>query len=219
MDTKNRKGKNNKKDKKRIAVLASGYGSNLQAIIDYITNDGLNGEIVLVFSNNKEAYALKRAEKSGIKIFCMSPEQFQSRKEYDRQLIKILKGEQVDLIVLAGYMLLVGPEFIAEFRNKIINIHPALLPAFKGTHGIKDAFEYGVRVTGVTVHFVNKELDSGPIIMQEAVYIKENDTLESLEAKIHKVEHKIYPLAVKYFCDDLLKIKGRKVVILTKTNN
>jgi phosphoribosylglycinamide formyltransferase-1 len=205
--------------KKRIAVLASGYGSNLQAIIDYIRNDGLNGEIALVFSNNKEAYALKRAQKSGIKILCMSPEQFGSRHEYDRKLIKILKSEQVDLIVLAGYMLLVGPEFIAEFRNKIINIHPAILPAFKGTHGIKDAFEYGVKVTGVTVHFVNEELDSGPIIMQEAVYIKENDTLESLEVKIHKVEHKIYPLAVKYFCDDLLKINGRKVEMLAKKNN
>lgn len=205
--------------KKRIAVLVSGYGSNLQAIIDYIKNDGLNGEIVLVFSNNKEAYALKRAQKSGIKILCMSPEQFGSRQEYDRQLIKILKSEQVDLIVLAGYMLLVGPEFIAEFRNKIINIHPALLPAFKGTHGIKDAFEYGVKVTGVTVHFVNEELDYGPIIMQEAVYIEKNDTLESLEAKIHKVEHQIYPLAVKYFCDGLLKINGRKVEISAKIDN
>jgi len=119
--------------------------------------------------------------------------------------------EKIDLVVLAGYMLLFTTKFINEFKNKILNIHPSLLPSFKGIHGIKDAYEYGVKVTGVTVHFVEEDLDSGPIVLQEAVSIEQEDSLESLEEKIHKAEHKIYPTAVKYFCEGRLKIEGRKV--------
>jgi phosphoribosylglycinamide formyltransferase 1 len=208
---------NSKNNKKRIAVLASGFGSNLQAIIDFIKNNGLNGEIVLVFSNKKDAYALKRAEKSGIKTSYLNTVQFETRQEYDQSLLQILKSESIDLLVLAGYMLLLSPGIISSFKNKIINIHPALLPAFKGVHGIKDAFEYGVKVTGATVHFVDEGLDSGPIIFQEAIYIEPDDTMESLEEKIHEIEHRIYPLAVKYFCDDLLKVKNRKVEIINRT--
>jgi phosphoribosylglycinamide formyltransferase-1 len=120
---------------------------------------------------------------------------------------------EIDLICLAGYMLLLNNEFIKEYENRIINIHPSLLPSFKGMHGIKDAFEYGVKVTGVTVHFVDSELDHGPIIIQKAVEIGENDTVETLEEKIHKTEHFIYPLAIEYFCKDLFEINGRKVSI------
>jgi phosphoribosylglycinamide formyltransferase 1 len=207
------KGKDNKK---RIAVLASGFGSNLQAIIDSIKNNSFNGKIVLVFSNKKDAYALKRAEKSNIKTSYLDTSRFETRQEYDRSLLQILKSENVDLLVLAGYMLLLSPGIISNFKNKIINVHPALLPSFKGVHGIKDAFEYGVKITGITVHFVDEGLDSGPIILQEAVLIKPDDTMESLEKKIHEIEHRIYPLAVKYFCDDLLKIKNRKVEIISK---
>ncbi|MCG2789648.1 MAG: phosphoribosylglycinamide formyltransferase [Actinomycetia bacterium] len=201
-------------DKKRIAILASGFGSNLQAIIDQAQNIDINGEIVLVFSNNENAYALERAKKYGIKSVSFNPGQFESRQQYDKELLVLLKNEKIDLIVMAGYLLLVGQEIIKEFSNRIINVHPALLPSFKGIHGIKDAFDYGVKVTGVTVHFVEEDLDAGPIISQEAVIITEDDTQETLEEKIHKIEHKIYPLAVKYFCNGRLAINGRKVEIL-----
>ena len=201
-------------DKKRLAVLASGFGSNLQAIIDQAQNLDINGEIVLVFSNNENAYVLKRAQKYGIKSASFNPGQFESKQQYDKELLALLKNEKIDLIVMAGYLLLMGPEIIREFSNRIINIHPALLPSFKGIHSIKDAFDYGVKVTGVTVHFVEEELDAGPIISQEAIIITEDDTIETLEEKIHKIEHKIYPLAVKYFCNGRLAINGRKVEIL-----
>lgn len=202
--------------KKRIAVFASGFGSNLQALIDYNNKHGLNGDIVLVFSNNKDAFALERAKKNKIKAVFMDPARYSSRGQYDSEIIEMLEEEKIDLVVLAGYMFLLSQEFVHRFKNKILNIHPALLPSFKGTHGIKDAYRYGVKVTGVTVHFVDEGLDSGPIILQEAVDIDPDDSVEELEEKIHKVEHKIYPEAVKYFCEDRLEIDGRRVKILNK---
>ncbi len=202
--------------KKRIAVFASGFGSNLQALIDYNNKHGLNGDIVLVFSNNKDAFALVRAKKNNIKAVFMDPTRYSSREKYDSKIIEMLEEEKIDLVVLAGYMLLLSQEFVHRFKNKILNIHPALLPSFKGTHGIKDAYQYGVKVTGVTVHFVDEDLDRGPIILQEAVDIDPDDSVEELEGKIHKVEHKIYPEAVKYFCEDRLEIDGRRVKILNR---
>lgn len=202
--------------KKRIAVFASGFGSNLQALIDYNNKHGLNGDIVLVFSNNKDAFALERAKKNKIKAVFMDPARYSSREQYDSEIIEMLEEEKIDLAVLAGYMFLLSQEFVDRFKNKILNIHPALLPSFKGTHGIKDAYRYGVKVTGVTVHFVDGGLDSGPIILQEAVDIDPDDSVEELEEKIHKVEHKIYPEAVKYFCEGRLEIDGKKVKILNK---
>jgi len=201
---------------KRIAVFASGFGSNLQAIIDYNKNHSLNGEIALVFSNNKDAYALSRAKENNIKSIFFNPSDYGTREEFDKKIIELLEEEKIDLVVLAGYMFLVNPGFVRKFKNRILNIHPALLPSFKGTHGIKDAYEYGVKVTGVTVHFVDEGLDSGPIIIQKAVDINQDESMEELEEKIHCVEHEIYPLAVKYFCEDRLKIEGRKVKILNK---
>jgi phosphoribosylglycinamide formyltransferase 1 len=198
---------------KRIAVFASGYGSNLQALIDFSKNDNLNGEIVLVFSNKSGAFALQRARDNGIKAVFLDPAQFKTRWEFDERIAGVLEEEKIDLVVLAGYMLLISQNILVRFKNRIINIHPALLPSFKGTNGIKDAFDYGVKVTGVTVHFVDEGLDNGPIIMQQAVDISEDDSAETLEEKIHTAEHKIYPLAVKYFCTDRLKIVGRKVLI------
>ena len=200
-------------NKKRIAVFASGFGSNLQAILDFEAKGKLCGEVALVFSNNENAYALERAKKHKIKTACFSPSGFKNRLEYDRQIAYLLETEKIELVVLAGYMLLIGKPILEKYKNRIINIHPALLPSFKGTHGIKDAFEYGVKVTGVTVHFVDEGLDSGPIILQEAVIIEQEDTLESLEEKIHRVEHRIYPLAVKLYCSGRLEISQRKVII------
>ena len=203
---------------KRIAVFASGFGSNLQAIIDYNKNHGLNGEIALVFSNNKDAFALERAKESKIKSVFLDPSDYVTREEFDKKIIELLEEEKIDLVVLAGYMFLVSPILVRNFKNRILNIHPALLPSFKGTHGIKDAYEYGVKATGVTVHFVDEGLDSGPIIIQRAVDIGQDESMEELEEKIHRVEHEIYPLAVKYFCEDRLKIEGRKVKILNKND-
>jgi len=203
----------NKSERKRIAVFVSGNGSNLQAILDYSLKNNINGDVVYVLSNNPDAYALIRAKNANVKTFCPDLKKYASRQSYDMEILKAVKSERIDLICLAGYMLLLSPDFINEYQNKIINIHPSLLPSFKGMHGIKDAFDYGVKVTGVTVHFVDNELDHGPIILQEAVRVDENENLEQLEKKIHEAEHKIYPLAVKYFCKDELKIIGRKVII------
>jgi phosphoribosylglycinamide formyltransferase-1 len=148
----------------------------------------------------------------------MDPSEYSTREEYDSKIIELLEKEKVDLVVLAGYMFVLSPEFVSRFKNRILNIHPSLLPSFKGAHGIKDAFDYGVKVTGVTVHFADEGLDSGPIILQKALDIDQDESLEGLEEKIHKIEHKIYPLAVRYFCEDRLKIEGRKVRILDKNN-
>ena len=200
--------------RKKIAVFASGFGSNLQALIDFNTNGDLGGDIVFVFSNDPKAFALKRAKKHKIRAESIDPLGFVNRQDFEVEILKILKEEKIDLIVLAGYMFLLTPLLIGEYKDRILNIHPALLPSFKGTHGIKDAFEYGVKISGVTVHFVDSELDNGPIIMQVPVFIGENETLEKFEEKIHKVEHKIYPQAVKLFCEDKLKIIDRKVEIL-----
>jgi len=198
----------------KIAVLASGHGSNLEALMAAEKNDELGGgKIVLVVSDNPDAYALKRAREKDIDIFIQEKKGFATREEYDKHLVGKLREYKVELIVLAGFMRILSGYFIEEFRNNILNIHPALLPAFKGAHGIKDAFEHGVKVTGVTVHFVTDKLDDGPIILQECVKVGENDTLETLEKKIHRVEHRLYPAAVSLFAQKRLVIDGRKVKI------
>lgn len=195
-----------------IAVFVSGNGSNLQALIDAAKKGELaNGRIVLVVSDKPGAYALERAKKAGIKTFVLEAKGFGSREEYDRRVMEELKASKIELIALAGFMRLLSDKFIDEYYGRILNVHPALLPSFKGTHGIKDAFDYGVKITGVTVHFVDKELDAGPVILQSCVEISEDDDLETLEEKIHKVEHKLYPEAVRSFAQGKLKIEGRKV--------
>ena len=150
-------------------------------------------------------------KKANVETFVLSAKDFKSREDYDKEIIKELEKRSVRLVVLAGFMRLLSPYFVRQYKNKIMNIHPALLPSFKGTHGIKDAFEYGMEMTGVTVHFVDGELDHGPIILQEAVSIDGDDTLETLEEKIHKVEHRLYPKAIRLFVEGKLKIEGRKV--------
>jgi phosphoribosylglycinamide formyltransferase-1 len=188
-----------------IAVFVSGNGTNLQAIIDAISAGEIKAKIALVVSNNADAYALTRAKNAGIETFTLSHKGFKSRDDYDREIIKELKKRNIELVVLAGFMRLLSPHFVREYRNRIMNIHPSLLPAFKGTHSIKDAFESGVPATGVTVHFVDEELDHGPMILQESVNIDDRDTLEMLEQRIHKVEHKLYPKAIRLFVEGKLK--------------
>lgn len=195
-----------------IAVLCSGSGTNLQAIIDNVRSGYIPAKIALVISDNKNAFALERAKKTGIETLALNPDDYKAREDFDKELIKNLKKRNVELVVLAGFMRLLSSYFIKEYKNRIMNIHPALLPSFKGTHGIKDALQYGVKVTGPTVHFVDEHLDHGPIIAQKCVEVADNDTEEALLERVHKEEHKIYSEAIKLFVEGKLKLKGRKVV-------
>ncbi|MFA5146653.1 MAG: phosphoribosylglycinamide formyltransferase [Candidatus Omnitrophota bacterium] len=196
-----------------IAVLCSGNGTNLQAIIDGVKSGHIPASIALVVSDNKKAFALERARKAGIETLVLDPKDFKSREDFDRKIVEGLKKREVGLVVLAGFMRLMSPYFIKEYRNRVINIHPALLPSFKGTHGVKDALEYSVKISGATVHFVDEELDHGPIILQSPVEVKDGDTEESLWQRIHEEEHKIYPEVVKLFAEGRLRVEGRKVII------
>jgi phosphoribosylglycinamide formyltransferase-1 len=200
----------------RFAVFVSGYGSNLQAIIDAVNHKDIKAELALVFSDNRKAHALTRARDAGIKTLCLVRADYATPQSYERDIVIHLKEAGIDFVVLAGFMKILSPFFIKAFPNKIINIHPSLLPAFKGARGIKDSFTYGVKVAGVTVHFVDDKMDHGPIILQQGIKITEKETLESMEERVHKVEHKVFPRAVALFADGRLKIVGRKVVILDK---
>lgn len=202
------------KDPLRLALLASGSGTNLEAIACACEKGELPARIVLVFSNIPDAFALERARRHGLKAVHLNPRDFPSRRHYDGALVELLKENEVELVVLAGYMLLVGPEVVEAFRGRIMNIHPSLLPSFPGTHGVKDALAYGVKVTGVTVHFVDEGLDTGPIILQEAVRVEENDDVETLHQRIHQVEYRIYKEAIRLYALRRLRLEGRRVRIL-----
>lgn len=197
-----------------IAVFCSGNGTNLQAIIDAQKKGFIKADIRLVVSDMAECFAMKRAEKAGIKTFLAEKKNFSSQKGLEAAILKKLKEEKIDLIVLAGYMRLLSPDFIKEYKNKILNIHPSLLPSFKGTRGIKDAFLYGVKITGPTVHFVTEDMDAGPIILQSAVAVMEDDTEETLAEAIHREEHKIYPRAIQLFVEGRLRLEGRRARII-----
>ncbi len=197
-----------------IAVLASGSGTNLQAIIDAVKAGKVKANIACVIGDRKDAFALERARSAGIEAIHIRPKDFSSREEFDREAIRHLERHNVELVVLAGFMRLLSGYFVNKYRDRIMNIHPALLPSFKGTEGIKDAWDYGVKVTGPSVHFVTEDLDAGPIILQKPVAIGEDDTMETLEEKIHKAEHEIYPEAIRLFVEGKLKVEGRKVKIL-----
>lgn len=198
----------------KIAVLVSGRGSNLQAIIGSIEKGYIkNAAINVVISNKANAYALERARIHGISTVFLDPGEY-GRAEYDKAILDILNQYDTDLLLLAGYFRLLGNEIIETYRNRIMNIHPSLLPAFKGLNAQKQAFEYGVKVAGCTVHFVDEGLDSGPIILQKCVPVIPGDTEETLTNRILEQEHIIYPEAVKLFTEGKLKIEGRNVVIL-----
>jgi phosphoribosylglycinamide formyltransferase-1 len=193
-------------------VLVSGRGSNLQAIIDSIEKGYIkNAAINVVISNKENAYALERAKNHGISAIFLDPSEY-DRDRYDRAILDVLNQYNTDLLLLAGYFRILGNEIIKAYRNRIMNIHPSLLPAFKGLHAQKQAFEYGVKVAGCTVHFVDEGLDSGPIILQMCVPVLPGDTEETLTARILEQEHIIYPEAVRLFSEGKLKIEGRNVV-------
>ena len=181
----------------RIAVLASGNGSNFQAIAEAIQQKHLDADIVLLFSDNPQAKVLQRAEALGIDAQAFAPKDFSAKSIYEAELLHLLEEKHVELVVLAGYMRLIGPVLLEAFPKKIVNIHPSLLPAFPGLHGIRDAYEAGVPETGVTVHYIDKGIDTGPIIAQQRIPVSQQDTLESLEKKIHQVEHRLYPAVLQ----------------------
>ena len=195
----------------KLAVLVSGRGSNLQAIIDSIDREELDAHLSIVISNTKDAMALKRAEKHGIKTIFIDPSTYLNSKEYDKALVLKLKEFSIDLICLAGYMRILGEEVIQTFEKKIINIHPSLLPAFPGLNAQKQAINHGVKFSGCTVHFVDSGVDSGPIILQTVVPVYDNDDEKSLSKRILEQEHYLYPKAIKMIQEKKIRLNGRTV--------
>ena len=198
--------------KKNIAVLISGSGTNLQSIIDHIKAGKIKANLAVVISNKEDAYGLVRAKEAGIPAHFVDYEGLK-REEHEKKIIEILEKNEVELVVLAGYMRVLTSYFVNKYKNKIINIHPALLPSFPGTDGYGDTWRYGVKVGGCTVHFVDEGVDTGPIILQKTNPIKENDTLETFKERGLKIEHQVFPEAIKLFCEDKLKIEGKRVRI------
>ncbi|RNI14139.1 phosphoribosylglycinamide formyltransferase [Methanohalophilus sp. RSK] len=197
-----------------IAVLISGRGSNLQSIIDNVESGYIpNACISVVISGKKDAYGLERAMNHGINTVFIDPAAYQSNEKFENALLDVLAKFSTDMLLLAGFMRILGSSVIKAYRNRIINIHPALLPSFKGLHAQKQALDYGVKIAGCTVHFVDEGMDSGPIILQKSVPVLDSDTEESLSERILAQEHIIFPEAVKLFAEGRLDIKGRRVHI------
>ncbi len=203
----------------KIAVLVSGGGTNFQSLIDNVENGNIDGEISLVISNKKDAYGLKRGEKHGIENIYVARSDFKSEADYNLHLIELLKERDIELVVLAGYLRVLSEDFIREFKNRIINIHPSLIPSFcgRGYYGIKvhqAAIDYGVKLSGATVHFVDEGTDTGPIIFQDTVRVYPDDTAEDLQERVLELEHRLLVEAVRLYCQGKIKITGRIVSII-----
>ena len=199
--------------KVKIGVLVSGGGSNLQSIIDQIEQGRLQAEIKVVISNNPLAYALERAAKHHLPVKVISQLDFSQREDFDRQLAEALQSCDVELVVLAGFMRVLTPLFLRSFPRRVMNIHPALLPAFPGLHVQQQAIDYGVKFSGCTVHFVDEGVDTGPIIIQAVVPLFDDDTAVTLAARILREEHRIYPAAIQLYAEGRLEVRGRRVVV------
>ena len=197
---------------RRIAVLISGRGSNLQAIVDAISNGSLDATIALVVSNRSEAPGLMRAREAGIEAVCLRQRDYSDRDAYDRAIVELLRARHVDLVCLAGFMRLVGAPVLEAFPQHVLNIHPSLLPAFPGLDAQQRALAHGVRVSGATVHLVTPELDAGPIVLQAAVPVLDDDTSETLSARILIEEHRLYPEAVRIVLRGGWRIEGRRFI-------
>jgi phosphoribosylglycinamide formyltransferase-1 len=198
---------------KKIAVLLSGRGSNFISIKKAVDEGSINGVIAVVVSNKADAKGLEFAREQGLETVFLDPKAFEERESYDKELVCLLRDKEVDLVCLAGFMRIISPCVVEAFRNSIMNIHPSLLPSFKGLDAQQQALEYGVRFAGCTVHFVDEKMDHGSIILQAVVPVEQADTDADLSARILEQEHKIYPEAVRLFCADKLRVEGRKVFI------
>ena len=198
----------------KIAVLVSGSGTNLQTLIEQLHQDETSGiDIAVVISDRRKAYALTRAASVGIPTHVVRTQDFENRVDFDAEISKLIEHHAAELIVLAGFMKLFQPLFVRKYQNRIINVHPTLLPAFPGAHPVADTLAYGVKIAGVTVHFVDEGVDSGPIIAQAAVPVSDTDDEESLHNRIQIEEHKLYPKVIKWYAEGRLKVKGRKVIV------
>lgn len=196
----------------RLGVLASGRGSNLQAIINASEADQIDAVVALVISDVARAYALERGRRHGIEAVFIDPSQHRTSEEFDAAVLDLLRKYEVELVCLAGYMRLLSPSFVEAYKNRIMNIHPALLPAFPGLHAQRQALRHGVKLSGCTVHFVDEGVDTGPIIIQAVVPVLDDDTEEALSARILAYEHQIYPRAIRLFAEERLEIRGRRVL-------
>ncbi len=202
-----------------IGILISGSGTNLQAIIDNINEGNIDGEIKLVISNKKDAYGLVRAKEAGIETLYLDRKEFSSDEEYNKKIMEEFTKRDVELVVLAGYLRILSKEFVQKYKNRIINIHPSLIPSFcgEGCYGElvhKMVLDYGAKITGATVHFVDEGTDTGPIILQKAVKVEDDDTVESLKEKVLKIEHELLPEAIRLYCQGRLSVQGRKVKVV-----
>lgn len=197
--------------KLKLGVLASGSGTNLQSIIDACASNSIDAEVALVISNNPDAGALKRAADAGLHHVCINHRDFSSRENFDHAVVTALKEAGVELVCLAGFMRLITEDFLSVFPGRVMNIHPALLPAFPGLDVQRKAIDYGARFSGCTVHFVDAGVDTGPVIIQAVVPILDDDTPDTLAARILRQEHKVYPRAIQLFAEGRLKIEGRRV--------
>ena len=196
----------------KIGVLLSGSGTNLQAIIDAAANDGLPVDIVQVVSSRPDAYGIERARKAGIPVTVLNRDVYADPEAADARIVEALRAAGAEYVVMAGYMRKVTPVMLDAFPDRVLNLHPALLPSFKGAHAIQEAFDAGVKVTGVTVHFANEDYDKGPIVAQRAVEVREDDTLETLEERIHEVEHELYPQVLRLVAEGRIGVgEDRKV--------
>ncbi len=200
--------------KKRIAIFVSGSGTNMENIARHVQTGKLLCDIVLVLCDNPNALALKRAQKLGLETCVVERKNFSSKSEFDSAINEKLAAKKVEAIFLAGYMRIISPEFVRNWTWRIINIHPSLLPKYPGAHSIKDAFEAKEKETGVTIHFVDEGIDSGPIILQKKVPILPNDTIETLEARVHETEYQLYPEAIKLWLDGKVIVRNNRVEVL-----
>ena len=203
---------------RRLGVLISGRGSNLQSLIDAVASGQLNASLSIVISNRDDAQGLERARRAGIEAITLSHRGWPSREEYDRALVRELQQRHVDLVCLAGFMRVLGPAFVDAFPNRVLNIHPSLMPSFPGVDPQRQALEHGVKVAGVTVHLVTSELDNGPIVVQRTVPVLDDDNVETLSARILAEEHRAYPEAVRILLDEAWTIEGRRFVRLGRVD-
>jgi len=197
-------------DPLRVGVLLSGSGTNLQAILDAA---GAGYEVVVVVSDRADAFGLERARTAGVPDVHVDPKAYENREAFNEALADVLRAHEVGLVCLAGFMRILAPNLVKAFENRIVNIHPALLPAFPGGHAVRDALEWGAKVTGTTVHLVDEEVDHGPIVLQRAVAIEPGDTEETLHERIKAAEHELYPEAIRLFASGRIKLDGRRVVV------
>lgn len=195
---------------KRIAIFASGSGTNFQAIVDAVKKGDIQAEVALLVCDRPQAKVIERAMREHVPIFVFNPKQYETKQQFEREILQQLQQKEIDLVVLAGYMRLIGPTLLQAYPNRIVNIHPSLLPAFPGKDAIGQAYRYGVKVTGVTVHYVDEGMDTGPIMAQRALYIDDGEPLESVERRIHEIEHVLYPQVIQQLLTEKGSTKNEK---------